>query len=69
MKDHRVSTAVSHCFLQAFLGVVSNRGAVFLFAKYYGAVRCGAVRIIAFENRMVKGGSDLVFVNSLGAVL
>ena len=42
MKDHRVSTAVSHCFFKAFFGVVSNRGAVFLFAKKNTTVRCVA---------------------------
>ena len=32
----------------------TNRGAIVLFAEYYGAVRCGAVRVLAFENRAVR---------------
>lgn len=38
---------------EAFHGVAPNRGAFFLFAEHYGAVRCDATRILIFQEMRI----------------
>ena len=64
----RIASGVPHVLFKALQGVAPNRGAVFLFAGSYGAVRCDAVRILVFGNPTVWFGAVLSKGKSYGAV-